>query len=353
MTGDLRKVSTILALFLSSCTTSPVDDFGPLPLQTQGVYVLNEGMPGHSNSSLTFYVPDSNKVYPDIFKSVNGRDLGDVGSDMAISGARAFIVVSGSDKIEVIRTADNVSVQTIFLKAGRGPFNILIYGSKGYVSNYNAQSVTVFDINTYSILRDSLGVGPYPQGLTTTLGKVYACNSGQGEERTVSVIDGSTDRVVRTLEVGDGPTEAKVSSDGYVWILCTGSSNRGTTGKIFVIQPYTDAVVDSISVGGHPFRITTTFDATTKNGFAYVVGDNRILQYNTRINQLVTSGFVVGSATSFLYSVAVDDFTGDVYVGDATSSFDRNGEVRIYRSDGMLRGTFETGIVPGTLIFFR
>ncbi len=348
MMRDLRKITIILAFLLSSCVTNPREDFGPIPLQTQGVYVLNEGIPGRGNSTLTFYVPDSNKVYPDIFKSVNGRDLGDSGWDIAISGTRAFIVMSGSNKIEVIRTADDVSVRTVFLKAERGPFNIIIQGSKAYVSNYYAQSVTVFDINNYNILRDSLGVDPYPQGMATALGKVYVCNSGRGEGRTVSVIDASTDRVVRNIEVGDGPTEARITSDGMLWVLCTGSSKRNTSGKIFVIQPSTDAIIDSISVSGRPVRITTSFD-----GFAYVVGDNRILKYNTRINWLVTSGFVVGSATSFLYSVAVDDFTGDVYVGDATRNFDRNGEVRIYRSDGLIKGRFDTGIVPGTVTFKR
>jgi YVTN family beta-propeller protein len=350
--GELKKSWVTLALFLSSCATNPTDEFGPLPLEIRGVYVLNEGTPGQSNSSLSYYVPnpESPTIYPDVFKVVNSKELGDVATDMAISGNRAFIVVSGSDKVEVIRTTDNMSVRTILLPVGRRPFNILINGSKGYISNYAAKSVTVFDINTYSILTDSIAVDSYPQGMATTLGKVYVCNSGGGEGRTVSVINTTTDRVLRTVEVGDGPTEVRVTHDGFVWVLCTGSSVQGTNGKIFVIHPYTDAVVDSIPVGGHPFRITTS---DKDPYYAYVVGDNRILRYNTRINQLETGGFVVGSATSFLYSVAVDDYTGDIYVGDATSNLDRNGKVIIYRSDGIPKESFNVGIVPGTILFLR
>jgi YVTN family beta-propeller protein len=213
--------------------------------------------------------------------------------------------------------------------------------------------VTVLDLTSNTVYRDSIAVGPYPEGVTAIAGKVYVCNSNQGSGRTVSVIDATTDRVLRSITVGDGPSCADVTSDGYVWIMCTGSfggaSSPGgeTPGNIFVIDPYFDTVVDSIFVGGHPSSMSISL-----GGFAYVVEGNRILKYNTRVDQLVTSGFIVGSLTSDYYGIAVDDYTNLVYVADA-KDFAQNGEVEIYTSDGFLSGRFDTGVAPVSIAFRR
>jgi YVTN family beta-propeller protein len=358
--GMLSKAGRLLPLglvILASCTSNPVDEVGPIPLMTEGVYVLNEGNAGQFNSTLTYLVPDSNEVYQDVFRDVNGRFLGDTGSDIVVSGSLAYIVVAGSDKIEVIRTSDNVSVGTILLKAGRNPFSFLAVGTSGYVTNHTqAGSVTVVDLPTNTVQVDSIPVGPYPEGMTTAEGKVYVCNADGGSGQTVSVIDATTNRLVRTIQVGDGPSRAGVTSDGAVWIMCTGSSigagNLGgeTSGAIFAIDPYYDEVYDSISVditAGHPSGM-----AISSYGYAYVVTENRVLKYDTRSDALVSSGFILGPAGSSFHSIAVDDYANSVYIGDA-KDFQQLGEVWNYSVDGSLKGRFDTGIAPVSIAFKR
>jgi len=352
--GKSGKLFPLVLVILASCSPSPTEDMGPIPLLTQGVYVLNEGVPGQANSTLTYFVPDSNKVNQDVFRAVNGRTLGDTGGEIVVSGTFAYIVMTGSDKIEVIRIADNVSVGTILLKAGSNPFSLAVTGTKGYVTNRTRNgSVTVLNLTNNTVLLDSVAVGPYPEGITAIAGKVYVCNSNQGSGRTVSVIDATTDRVLRSITVGIGPSCADVTSDGYVWILCTGafggSGNTGgeTPGNVFVIDPYFDTVVDSVFVGGHPSSMAISLD-----GFAYVVEGNRVLKYNTRVDQLITSGFIVGSVTSNFYGIAVDDYTNSIYVADA-KDFVQNGEVRIYTSDGFLSSRFDAGVAPVSIAFRR
>jgi YVTN family beta-propeller protein len=344
-------------IILASCTSNPVDEVGPIPLITEGVYVLNEGNGGQFNSTLTYLVPDSNEVYQDVFRAVNGRFLGDTGSDIVVSGSLAYIVMAGSDKIEVIRTSDNVSVGTVLLKAGRNPYSFLVTGTNGYVSNHTqGGSVTVIDLATNTVQVDSIPVGPFPEGMATAGGKVYVCDADGGSGRTVSVIDATTNRLVRTIQVGDGPSRADVTPDGAVWILCTGSyggsGNFGgeTPGAIFAIDPYYDEVYDSISVdiiAGHPLGMDIS-----SYGYAYVVTENRVLKYDTRSDALVTSGFILGPAGSSFYSIAVDDYANSVYVGDA-KNFQQLGEVWVYSADGSLKGRFDTGIAPVSIAFKR
>jgi YVTN family beta-propeller protein len=358
--GTLSKAGRFLPLglvILASCTSNPVDEVGPIPLMTEGVYVLNEGVGGQFNSTLTYLVPDSNEVYQDVFRAVNGRFLGDTGSDIVVSGSLAYIVVAGSDKIEVIHTSDNVSVGTILLKAGRNPFSFLVARTNGYVTNHTqGGSVTVVDLATNTVQVDSIPVGPYPEGMTAAGGKVYVCNADGGSGRTVSVIDATTNRVVSTIQVGDGPSRAEVTSAGGIWVMCTGSyggvGNLGgeTPGTIFAIDPYYDEVYDSISVditAGHPLGM-----AISSYGYAYVVTENRVLKYDTRSDALVSPGFILGSAGSSFYSIAVDDYTNSVYIGDA-KDFQQLGEVWVYSVDGSLKGRYDTGIAPVSITFKR
>jgi DNA-binding beta-propeller fold protein YncE len=348
-----RLAPFLLIILVYGCS-SPTEDLGPVPLVTQGVYVLSEGVAGQNNSTLTYFVPDSNKVSQDVFQTANGRPVGDAARQMVVSGSFAYLLVSGSKKIEVMRTSDNVSIATISLKPGQNPFSLTVDGNYAYVTNCDAPgSLTVIDLTANRVQRDSIIVGFYPEGLTTSAGQVFVCNADKGSGRTVSVIDEGTGRLLRNIVVSDGPSCADVAPDGSVWILCTGSvggsggSNTETPGNLFVIDPIYDIVVDSIFVGGHPSGMTISLD-----GFVYVVEGNRILKYNGLTYQLVTSGFVVGSPTSNFDAIAVDDYTNLVYVADA-KDFVQSGEVRIYTADSFLQGRFDTGVAPVSIAFKR
>ena len=116
-------------------------------LSTSGVSLLNEREFGKSNSTLSFYIPDSNKVYPDIFSSVNNRPLGDVGNDMVIYGNKGYIVVNNSNKIEVIAIDTNKALGTMAV-AGSTPCKLAIMNdAKGYITNLYKGTVTSFQSN--------------------------------------------------------------------------------------------------------------------------------------------------------------------------------------------------------------
>jgi YVTN family beta-propeller protein len=352
--NDGGRLLPLLLVVLVSCSSSPTEDLGPIPLVTQGVYVLSEGVPGQNNSTLTYFVPDSNKVSQDVFRAANGRPLGDAGREMVVSGTFAYLLMTGSSKIEVMRTSDNISTATIPLKSGRYPFALAVDGTKAYVTNRNPfGSVTVIDLTSNTVLLDSVGVGFYPEGLTTRAGQVYVCNANKGSGRTVSVIDEGTGRLLTNIVVSDGPSCADVAPDGSVWILCTGSSgglggsSAETPGNLYVIDPIYDIVVDSIFVGGHPSELDISLD-----GFVYVLEGNRVLKYNGLTYELITSGLVIGSGTSNFSAIAVDEYSDLLYIANA-KDFVQNGEVQVYSADGLFQRRFDTGVVPVSLAFKR
>ncbi|MCS7229498.1 MAG: YncE family protein [Candidatus Kryptonium sp.] len=346
----MKKIKIIFALFLtvlliySGCKKSePVTSDVPV---LRGVYVLNEGNFGRNNSTLSYYVPDSNIVYEDVFSRVNGRGLGDTGNDIVISGdgSKAYIVVNNSDKIEVIETRTHRSLATILLSQA-SPYKIALHGNRGYVTNLYRGAVSVIDLTTNRVVVDTIKVGSNPTGIVAFGNKVYVANSGFGNGRTVSVIDPSTNRVIKTINVGDGPDAFAVDQLGRLWVLCYGSygdwqnPNDDTDGKLFAINVSADVVVDSIVIGGHPSRLLIVGD------FAYTIKNGNIVRINLRTKEK-NETFIRGN----FYSIGFDPLNRHLYCSDA-KDFVQKGEVYIYDLNGAFIKKFQAGIIPSSFAF--
>ncbi len=310
----------------------------------KGVYVLNEGNFGRNNSTLSYYVPDSDRVYEDVFYQVNGRELGDTGNDIVISGNKVFIVVNNSDKIEIIEPKTHKSIGTILLP-GASPYKIAILGGRGYVTNLYRNAITVIDVVNNSVLIDTIKVGDNPTGIFAFNDKIYVANSGFGYGKTISVIDAKTNKVVKTITVGDSPDAFAIDQIGRLWVLCYGSygdwsnPNDDTDGKLFAIDVNTDTVLDSIVIGGHPSRLVIYGD------FAYTIKNGNIVRINLKTKDK-NENFIQGN----FYSVALDQINNLLYCADA-KDYVQKGEVYIYDLSGKFVNKFQVGVIPGSFAF--
>jgi YVTN family beta-propeller protein len=341
----MRRLILIFSfiILLSGCRRGDrVNQIERIPA-TRGVYILNEGNFGRGNSSLSFYVPDSNRVYQNVFKNINGRDLGDTGNDIVISDGRVYIVVNNSDKIEVIEAGTHRSVGTIYVP-NASPYKIAIAGNRAYVTNLWRGAVTVIDIDGMRVLIDTIKVGSNPQGILVYGNKIYVCNSGFGADRTVSVIDVETNRVIRSIKLFDGPVAIDID-ESKLWVLCSGNygdfndPTDDTYGKLYAIDPGTNTVVDSIDIGGHPTRLVVY------NGFAYVLKDGDVVRVNLKTGE-IDGAFIQGN----FYSIGIDPVNKLIYCADA-KDYVQNGEVSIYDLDGNFLRKFDVGIIPGSFGF--
>src|SRR3990172_2501093 len=136
MVHRLFMVVALVLLSLTGCKTSGTDTPPETPPHTKGVYVLNEGNFGRPNSTLSFYVPDSNSTYQDVFGTVNSRSIGDTGNDIVLFGTKGFIVVNNSHKVEIFSTENNASLGTVQLP-NKSPRHIAVASeTKAYVTNW-------------------------------------------------------------------------------------------------------------------------------------------------------------------------------------------------------------------------
>jgi YVTN family beta-propeller protein len=87
---------------------------------------------------------------------------------------------------------------------------------KGYTSNGKINSVTIFDLNTDSILQQ-LPVGENPDAifLEPYSNKIITCN---GRSKNLTIIDPTTDKVMSTIEVGGKPETAVSNNNGKLFV---------------------------------------------------------------------------------------------------------------------------------------
>ena len=116
-------------------------------------------------------------------------------------------------------------------------------------------------------------------GSAVAAGKVYVADE---EANTVSVIDTSSFKLIRSIPVGQGPHNVQVAPDGkLVWVTNNGEpgkaadkmpqegtpkSEHGATGgggEVWAIDAGSDAVVAKVPVGMHPAHVVVSADGRT------------------------------------------------------------------------------------------
>lgn len=329
--------------------TAPVQEN---PLVTSGVYILNEGGFNKSNASLSIFVPDSHRVYADVFAAANSRALGDVGNDIVLYDNKAFIVMNNSHRIEVISAVTHASLGTIDV-AGNSPYKLtIVSATKGYITNLYKGTVTAFNPTSLAVLKDGIKVGANPQGIIAAGGNVFVCNSGYGADSTISVIDPAKDSVIATIAVTASPTDIAVDADGDLIVVSYGvgsypDPSKESPGALTVIDPKSLAVTATIPLPlaayGHPSELTIS-----KYGYGFTVVKNGILKFDTRTNTVISQSFIPVTP----YAIAVDDATERLYTGDARD-FNSNGLLRVFSKSGAQVDSATVGIIPGTIVFKR
>lgn len=337
----------LLSLTLYSCSDDDDTIVDPPQPATQGVFVVNEGLYGQNNSSLTYHSLEDNTTSQNVFQSTNnGSKLGDTANDIFIFGNQAYITVDNSNKIEIIDTETFESLGTIDLGSGSNPREVIVLDENtGYVTSLYNQQVIKFNPTTLSITA-RITVGQNPEGIEEAGGKLFVANSGFGMDNTISVINTATDEVEKTLTVAPNP-RIIVEDGNDLYVVCTGLFDETGRGGVYKIDPVSATVTDTVVIDGNP-------------GEAAVVPGNAILVVNsTGIQQVALNTFTLRPNTlisasdvngifGVIYSIAYNQTTETIYCGNP-KDFQQNGEVVGFDLSGVEQFRFETGINPGCI----
>lgn len=347
---------SFFSIFLIGCESNPSSsDQDQIPkLSFKGAFIANEGNFLQGNASLSYYDANQDKMYNNVFRNTNDRDLGDVANSICVKDSLAYLVINNSDKIEVITINSFSSIKTINLPSGTSPRHIA-FSDDGllYVTSLYTNKVMVVDPGDGTVETD-IDVGANPDGMLITKGFAYVANSGFGTGKTVSVIDLSLNQEVKETKVGDNPQWLELDASGRVHVLCSGAYNDfnnpedDTPGGVWVINPSDHAVTDSLIMekGQHPSELSISF-----KGSGYFIYDAAILEYDTESLQVTDSTFI-HMIDGSPYYVRANDISEELFITDA-KDFVSPAEVIIFGMNGIEKTRHTVGIIPGYISFIN
>ena len=337
-----------ISLFIS-CTSD--DDNGPSLTPAgdyeNGILVLNEGPFGNGSGSITYISSDYATVEQNVFRTVNGTELGNVVQSMEFQGDDAYIVVNNSQKIVVANRYTFNAVDSITTGLVNPRYFVAHNATKGYVSNWgdpNDESddfIAIVDLRTKEVTT-TIPVPFGPERMLLHDSKLYVAHQGgYGQNDKISVIVNNS--ISKTITVGDVPTSLSVSGN-YLYVLCQGKpsySGVETAGSIVKIDLATEEIVKTIYFETDEHPSAMTIDAN----HLYYQLDGHV--YKSQLANLAVSSTSIFDG--FFYSLQAKD--GKLYATDA-KDYNSNGSLTIFDlSSQQLIQEFQTGIIPGGVYF--
>ena len=360
MSLNHRTSLTLLALLATVFVQSCGDD-EPEPVRpgAEGFFVVNEGGIPNENTSISFYDQETGEVTNDIFYAVNGRPLGLQAQSITVFEDKAYIMVQGTGKIEVIDTDDYTSIATITDEIESPRYFVGISSSKAYVSDWGADGMTgtvkVLDL-TANEVTNTIPTGQGANKMLKVGNAVYVTNSGgYGKDNTVKIIDTNSDAVTATITVGDNPNSLQRDAVGNIWVASSGSiaynsdwsidEANSTKGSISKISPNnTEAFrleVSSVTYGGVE-NLSISPDAQT----LYYTFDGAVYSIASSATTLPTATFISKS----YYGLSVNPFNGNI-IGTLAPNFSSAGSIEILDKNGTVLDSHTVGIGPNGVAF--
>ena len=365
MTKNIRFKSAklfrilLLWLFLAasfSCVRDPESPAEAVPPEVRaGILVINEGLFGRDNASITLYDRASGEVQQNAFQAASpGLKLGDTANSMAIYREQGYVVMNGSNTIEMVQLPSLASLGRIRLPGNPSPRQAVVASDTlGFVTALFTDQVLRFNPAAQQVI-GAISVGPAPEGLVAIGKRLVVANSGLGDIRahepgagTVSIIDIATRNELARLPVLRNCTAVHAGSDGLVYIAGTGSYTEEAISGIAVVDPAALVVLDTIEIAHHPTDFVLAGD-----GFGYALTDSAVVKFSWLERRVVDRRFIVKtvlSADAWLSAIALDERAGELLIGNARN-FTTNGEVVGFDLSGQEKYRFLTKLNPGTIV---
>lgn len=356
---------------MTSC--DPAKDYPETYLQvySTGAYVVNSGnMYSKIESSLTAIDYASSTATQNVFKTANGRTLGNTANDGIVYGNKIYLAVDQSNTIEVIDKKTKQSIKQIKTTEllgnaeGAEPRHIIAGGGNVYFTTYGGY-VAAVDTTSFA-LQKKWQVGNYPEGLVFGNHTLYVANSNYGAGGgNISCINLSNDNVeTKNIEGVNNPTGIYYAA-GLLYVLDNQyyDASYNAYGEN-ALREVDFAVGKSQKVADGNYAVCVTPGAITRTQvvrpYFYVLnapfGDtpsvSALAAGSTQAQTMTLSEMPVSPCGIF-----VDPLNGHIFVlsykmGDkGTPDYNGNGYVVEYDRAGQKQHEYETGVGSCAMFF--
>lgn len=349
----------ILSVLVGACSKDD-EPTGPdvvIPVYSGGAFICNEGAFMQGNATLDFFSFTTKSVVNNVFQSINQRPVGDVLQSMSVIGDYGYLVVNNSNKIEVVKMID-MKEAGVIEEVTAPRYLIAAENTKAYVSQWgDGGKVKVVDLNTFKVVK-TIEVGEGPEQMIRFNNMIYVANGGGwAADSTITVINPANDVVVGTIEVGYNPKAFAVDAGGALWVLCYGHvAYDPVTWAIVKEMPSKLIKLNGTSLGvekeivisqsAHPAMLAASPDRKT----FYYGGGYGFMGIYAMDNQ---SNTIPAEPISdkYFYGFGVSATNGQILALEAPT-FTDPGILHHLSYDGKPLGQYQTGIGPNSVVFY-
>jgi DNA-binding beta-propeller fold protein YncE len=334
------KIESVVLLLIFSLThCRPPDRRGEVvPDFVSGVYVINEGNFQFGNSSVSYYDEQRGIVTHDVFLAANQFALGDVFQSMSRIGAYYYLVVNGSGRVEVVDTSDFKSVKTI--TGCQSPRYLLpVSSTKAYLTDLYDNKIHLLNLATNEIT-GSIIIPTWTEAMIYANNNVYV---SAPHSRYVLVIDPLSDKIIDSIETGEGINSMVLDKNNHLWLLSNGDLGAHVP-FIAKVALSNNQIIFQETLTHPAGSLTTSNDKATlywlEEGVVKLPVDSLVSKRST----------IIAKGSHNWYGLGIHPLKEEVYVSDVFDYL-RDSEVFIYTKEGAQKGTFTTGLISGGFWF--
>jgi hypothetical protein len=321
--------------------------------ETIGLYVLSEGTMGNGNGQLVYfdYNASTNKFVRNDEKRF--QKYGETPNDLMVYGSKMYCAITGDNTnggiIRVINPSTGATIQDILVtkeSIKQQPRRLTAYKGKVYATLYSG-AVAQIDTLSYATKVTALS-GTYSEGICAYGESLYICNSGQGVDNTVSVVDITQFSEKETITVPYNPVYIVNAGNGELYINTASVWSGpaiGAPANIHVLNIATkqitrtfDIAAENIAGGRNYVYATATTSWTTFDGIL-----KKISIANKSVSDFTTST----TKLMFAYKLAVNPLTNEVYLTQQMGQ-----DINRFKEDGTYIETLKAGQQNGAAVAF-
>jgi YVTN family beta-propeller protein len=364
-----RKVMFALSavvLAFTSCKkeevvdTPTADEVVDASKSKSSILISNEGNFMSSNASLSIYQANGIAVN-DAFKSVNLDDdgnsisIGDVLQSVVATDNYILLAVNNSQSVHIL-SRSTLKLEATLTGASYPRFLHVVDNNKVYLTNGSgAGEVKIINLNTLA-WDGSVSVGTSPEKMTQIGNHVFVTNKGDWGATTgstVSVIDVTSNTVVKTIEVGVNPTDI-CASETDAFVLCSGTTVYDTSWNVVGVDATaiyklnaSSLTVTSTESFAQLSTASSQLEISNDGTSLFLQMENSVKQRD--VNDTIWTSFIANASTLSGLSVSPWD---DVYALFSPNYTDP-GTVVHYNVQGSVLDSAMVGIIPSGVAYLN
>lgn len=329
---------------IASCEKMP--DTTILPTDKgKKVWIINEGNFQFGNASIDIYLPDSQSIFKNVFKTANDRNLGDVAQSAVLRDKKLFMVINNSAKISVINAEDYKELYSISIPQSTPRYLHFVSDTKAFVSDVFANKIWIINPQNGSLI-ESIPTEGWTEHFAAYNNAIFVAQRGRMNDNYVAnilVIDANTNKVTDTIALPAEPN-SMTQIDNTIFVLCDAQNTESA--KLISIDASSKTIIQTLTFSNNVQPIALRSDANNNELFWLA---NGVFKMNVHSNVLPSSPFISGDNRN-LYAIEINPHNQEIYVADAVD-YVQSSSVFRYKSNGDLIQTFKAGIITNSFIF--